>query len=637
MIPKTVKYKMRVKIIVPPGVRPDWPSMGAEVLAETIRRFGYLTSVCYAPLLQPADGSYQEFPISAAGIYSPGYFGQNVPKFAHRLAIAARDDLGVLRPQLRISEQAPLDYVTKRYIRAINAAKDLVQYVVAEILADSPDVIGFSITLDAQKMSAAAIARGLRKGGFSGRLVAGGSALDGRSPLAFMRAFAEFDAILVGEADESWVKYLRQLEMQTPDFTAVPGIIYRAGNTICVGPPEVAPHDLDMCETPDYQDYMQQYESSAWALKTRPVLMLESSRSCWWGAKRRCIFCAIDSKKRPYRVKSSQQTLAELHAVCTRFHPGSIFYTDSIFPHSFRGEHLARMTAEVEEGQWNVFYETKSTISRQTIARLACAGVREVQPGIESFSSRTLKRMRKGATALQQVNCLKWCSAYGVRAGYALIAGIPGEETVDLLRNLEILRAIGHFDPPWQLNWLGLFQTSDYYEQRGLYAFRDVQPLKTERLAYPVPESVLNDLVNIYRYTLPSHRDPDYLAAFLKIEEWIADRQKGLNVPSLVANDCGDCILVAHRAASGVQSLTTIVDKAELYLLRQCAEVRSLPGLARSGPHDQDSLTAAAIRLAAAQFLLIDDGWVLALTIPAGVRASVDAAWPIYPALAQGK
>lgn len=355
---------VRVSIVVPPAANPDWPSMGAEVIAAASRRAGHDATVHYAQLLQPRGDSLKEFSISTAGLYSPAYFRQCVPQFAQKLAAAVHADLRVLRPQLGDSGIAPLGYMTKRYIRAMNVACDVVRRAVDKILASSPDVIGFSITLDVQKMPAAAIARDLRERGFSGSLIVGGSAMDGRSPLAFLRAFTEFDAVLVGEADESWLTCLERISAGSPDFSGIPGILYRKGSAVLIGPPENPPEDLDQCATPDYQDYIRQYESSEWSQDSGSVLVLESSRSCWWGAKSRCTFCAIDSKKRPYRTKSSSRAISELRELWSSYSPQAVLYTDSIFPYSYRGDHLARLAEDNRNKHWSLFYETKSTISR---------------------------------------------------------------------------------------------------------------------------------------------------------------------------------------------------------------------------------------------------------------------------------
>ena len=41
------------------------------------------------------------------------------------------------------------------------------------------------------------------------------------------------------------------------------------------------------------------------------------------------------------------------------------------------------------------------------------AGVTTIQPGIESFSDRVLKLMKKGVTGLQNIQLLKWCKEIG--------------------------------------------------------------------------------------------------------------------------------------------------------------------------------------------------------------------------------
>lgn len=67
---------MRVSIVVPPAANPDWPSMGAEVIAAVSRRAGHDTTVHYAQLLQPKGDSLEEFSISTAGLFLPRTSGR---------------------------------------------------------------------------------------------------------------------------------------------------------------------------------------------------------------------------------------------------------------------------------------------------------------------------------------------------------------------------------------------------------------------------------------------------------------------------------------------------------------------------------------------------------------------------------
>ena len=45
-----------------------------------------------------------------------------------------------------------------------------------------------------------------------------------------------------------------------------------------------------------------------------PLLLFESARGCWWGAKHHCTFCGLNGARMAYRAKSPERVLAELAA-----------------------------------------------------------------------------------------------------------------------------------------------------------------------------------------------------------------------------------------------------------------------------------------------------------------------------------
>ena len=77
------------------------------------------------------------------------------------------------------------------------------------------------------------------------------------------------------------------------------------------------------------------------------------------------------------------------------------------------------------------FWEVKANLTHEQVHLLRNAGVKQVQPGIESFSDRVLKIMRKGVTAFRNVELLKWCKEYGVKPYWNLLYGFPGETVED--------------------------------------------------------------------------------------------------------------------------------------------------------------------------------------------------------------
>jgi hypothetical protein len=57
---------------------------------------------------------------------------------------------------------------------------------------------------------------------------------------------------------------------------------------------------------------------------------------------------------------------------------------------------------------WRLFYEVKANLSHQQLELLARAGVRWVQPGIESLHTEVLRLMDKGVAGWQNIQLLKW-------------------------------------------------------------------------------------------------------------------------------------------------------------------------------------------------------------------------------------
>ena len=81
----------------------------------------------------------------------------------------------------------------------------------------------------------------------------------------------------------------------------------------------------------------------------------------------------------------------------------------------------------------SLFYETKSNLKKDQVRLLRDAGVMTIQPGIESFSDRVLKQMKKGVTGLQNVQLLKWCKEIGDEPIWYQVMGFPGRRQADII------------------------------------------------------------------------------------------------------------------------------------------------------------------------------------------------------------
>ena len=79
---------------------------------------------------------------------------------------------------------------------------------------------------------------------------------------------------------------------------------------------------------------------------------------------------------------------------------------DNILPREYITDVLPRLQTPEDV---TIFYEVKADLKDHEMQVLAEAGVRRLQPGIESLSTTTLKLMKKGTTAFQNLRFLKSC------------------------------------------------------------------------------------------------------------------------------------------------------------------------------------------------------------------------------------
>ena len=100
------------------------------------------------------------------------------------------------------------------------------------------------------------------------------------------------------------------------------------------------------------------------------------------------------------------------------------------------------------EVDFQLFYEVKANLRKDHIDKLAAAGVTQIQPGIESLNTEILQMMRKGVTAIQNVQLLKWCFEYDVEPSWNILYGFPGEQASQYDDFPDICRLLFHLPPP---------------------------------------------------------------------------------------------------------------------------------------------------------------------------------------------
>src|SRR5262249_46486845 len=142
------------------------------------------------------------------------------------------------------------------------------------------------------------------------------------------------------------------------------------------------------------------------------MLTVQAARGCWWGQRSHCTFCGLNGESMEFRHKSWRRVVDETDELIARH--GSIplqfaddlvalSYFEDLFPHwAGRGNATSKL------------FEIKSNLKRSQLALLKQAGVDIVQPGIESLADGTLRVMRKGVSAAQNLAVIRWCKELGI-------------------------------------------------------------------------------------------------------------------------------------------------------------------------------------------------------------------------------
>jgi ribosomal peptide maturation radical SAM protein 1 len=394
-------------------------------------------------------------------------------------------------------------------------------------------IVGFTTTFE-QNLASLALSRMIKEVWPDKAIVLGGGNCEAEMGRELHRSFPWIDYVCSGEGERSFPQLVEAIAAGR-DGAGIPGIIYRRdGHSTDNGRAE-AIADMNTVPPPNYDEYFTAVKSSPLVPTLRPSLLIETSRGCWWGAKSHCTFCGLNGATMTFRSKSAERVLDELEEFRRRYPTTNVMAVDNILDMRYFRDVLPRLRDR--QLGFTLFYETKANLTKEQVRLLRDAGVLAIQPGVESLSTHVLQLMRKGVTALQNIQLLKWCKQYGLTVAWNLLYGFPGETAADYAVIGRSIDALWHLTPPHSVGAVRMDRFSPYYDEAASFGLVNVRPMEMYRLLYPLPEERLRNLAYFFDY---DHADGGSPGDFLgdtasKVEEW---------------RKAGDCHLTATRAGS---------------------------------------------------------------------------------------
>ncbi len=280
-------------------------------------------------------------------------------------------------------------------------------------------------------------------------IVLGGYALEGGVGEQIISSFPFIDCVNIGEG-EKVIKDLSYASVGQAQLASIPGIIYRDTLTNkIVKTMEKKPISLDESPPPDYDDYLLNLEELEVRDKVTiewTTIPIETSRGCWWGQVKHCVFCGIDDITMKYRKKSEPYTLANIESLSDKYSRSDFRISDYILPNNYYDTLLPQLSES--DKKYSLSCEIKSNVKYDHFRKLKAAGFVEVQPGIESFSTPILKKMDKGVSGIQNVFTLILGQTFDIKVHYNILYGFPDDEEEDYENLIYTLPLLYHLDPP---------------------------------------------------------------------------------------------------------------------------------------------------------------------------------------------
>lgn len=560
----------RVLLVSMPFVSISRPAIGISILKSVLREHGVCCDLQYGNVRFAEWVGYDTYSVLDEKVSDALFAGDWL--FAQHL-FGDRLDLDVYAETLRVNV-GPTEY--QQIMNARPHVAPFLQACMEEFRVVDYQIIGFTTTFE-QNLASLGLSKLIKDRWPDKVIVFGGGNCEGDMGRELHRSFPWIDYVCSGEGEQTFPRLIDAIAAGR-EAKGIAGIIYRRdGESIDNGRP--APIvDMDTVPAPDYDEYFAAVARSPLVPLLHSALLIETSRGCWWGAKSHCTFCGLNGATMAFRSKSAERVLSELGEFRRRYPTRHVVAVDNILDMRYFRDMLPRLRDE--KLGLTLFYETKANLTKEQVKLLHDAGVIAIQPGVESLSTHVLQLMRKGVTALQNIQLLKWCKQYGVNVAWNLLYGFPGETEGDYAAIGRTMESLWHLPPPHSVGAVRMDRFSPYFNDAASFGLVNVRPMDMYRLLYPLPEEQLLNLAYFFDF---ERADGRTVASALgdterRVEEW--RRAGACSLTATRRADPPELVITDTRPNAIHHTIAMNSVQREIYEL--CDGRRHLQGIVRS-------------------------------------------------------
>ncbi len=582
---------MRVSFVVAPVLSVARPALGVSLLKACLARAGVESRIHYANLSFAAQ----------EGLEWNEFLAERIPAdlLAGEWIFSRTNSVRKYAEKLRQTVDAE---IVDRLMETRRRAGEFLAREVEKIAAYGADIVGFSSSFQ-QSCASLAMASMLKRMRPAVVTCFGGANCESPMGEALRRCYPQIDHVFSGEAEETFVAFVTSYARGAVRPTLnVMDSTQRANHFV----------DLDQQPVPDFSDYFEGLRQAEALAPVEVSLPFEASRGCWWGAKHHCTFCGLNGGALTYRSKSAGKVLEELRILRERWGIDRFSASDNILNPGHIPDVLAELDAQ--GSSLELFFEIKANTTLEQLRTMARAGVSWVQPGIESLDDELLQKLEKGVSLLLNLRLLRSCAEVGMRAGWNLLTGIPGESDEQYENIVALIPKIEHLEPPDLCVPIRIDRYSPYFERPEEFGFRGMKPAWAYEHIFDVAEAERVKLAYFFHAECGATAGAEVLARLKAgVDEW-RGRFHQASAPTLFAAKVQQGTLVVDTRSCAKQRMRMLsACEADLLATLRDPVRYEFAEKQLGAKYDAGSLRAAYAELLGAAYVVASGGKALSV------------------------
>ena len=321
----------------------------------------------------------------------------------------------------------------------VNIYRDVFEHILKPaIIAERPDVIGFSIVLQQQLFSSMTFCALIKQQFPNIHVTIGGNTVTRLRDVLpnIPKLFAVFDSAVVYEGETAFLKLVESVGTET-DLKGIPNLIYRDASGIHANTLTYA-EDMASLPPPDFDGLpLEKY------FVPEKMLSYLATRGCYWG---RCEFCDHgEGYTAGYRTKKIDQIIDEIRLLKDKYRVRHFHFTDESYPPALFRKLCRKLIEEKVDILWQTHMRFEKSLLEEPVWKDAAAsGCRYLHFGYESGNERVLQLMDKATTKDVIRRSLQLSAEVGIWNHAMGFFGFPGETREDAKDSVEFLHENKH-------------------------------------------------------------------------------------------------------------------------------------------------------------------------------------------------